>query len=294
MAVAYVSSQVASQEAGTTLTITKPTSLAAGDIMVAFVTVLSSTSWSTPSGWTSAGESQATDGPSRQSCFLKIADSSDAAASNFSFTGGTDGDIKYGTLSRVTGNFSAAIASYYSVDVDNNSTPSGGTVTFTGGATPKGSSNLIMFGVQAANASGDTNASFSAQAVTNNNPSWTEISDLGVQDTSSGAYIFHGVAYGTYASNSATGNYTLTTSRTTLKHGGILLTLAETIDVTVSPTVVTSALSVQAPTVTGGANISPTVVTMTASVQTPTVTITDPQWSNKAKNSSSWLNKAKS
>lgn len=61
---------------------------------------------------------------------------------------------------------------------------------------------------------------------------------------------------------------------------------------TSSPTNLT--LTINSPSVTGTANVSITVISSTISVQAPTVTLTDPLWQNTDKNTSSWNNLDKS
>lgn len=86
----HVNTQTAPGTANTTsFTVTKPTGLAVGDLMIAFVTINNSGISSAPSGWTlfdsdasSVGEAWA------NYVYYKIATSGDVAASNFTWTAG--------------------------------------------------------------------------------------------------------------------------------------------------------------------------------------------------------------
>lgn len=78
-AVATTTSQTSFQPA-------KPTSLAVGDLMLAICNCADSRTFSTPTGWTSLISGGNTDGTNRTYFFTKVADSSDVAATNFTFT----------------------------------------------------------------------------------------------------------------------------------------------------------------------------------------------------------------
>lgn len=129
MAVTIESNQTASASSTTTLTITKPTGLAVDDLMVAVVYYHDDTTsdWNTPSGWTLAGARS--DGLSggdshKFSVFYKKADSSDVAASNFTFTTTSTANFLDGVLLRVSGirTDAAALGAYSDqtkTDVDN-------------------------------------------------------------------------------------------------------------------------------------------------------------------------------
>jgi hypothetical protein len=91
----------------TTLNITKPTGLAAGDLMVAVIASGRFTAdISGPVGW---AEVTVSNGSYALSVFSKLADASDAAASTFAFTQSLTGDIK-GSLIRITGGVSTTPA----------------------------------------------------------------------------------------------------------------------------------------------------------------------------------------
>lgn len=97
----YRSSQNTGWNTGTTTVVTKPTGLAVGDLMIANIL---GTVTGTPSGWTNLGFTTFGGSPTVGAAFYyyKIADSSDVAATNFTWT--QSGSIKnFGSISRITG-----------------------------------------------------------------------------------------------------------------------------------------------------------------------------------------------
>src|SRR5690349_11871893 len=109
MAVAFQSVQTASASS-TTITITKPVSLAVGDLMVAHLVATGTSAQETATvsltGWTAiSGTGQGDAGANtctRNLPHYKIADSSDVAASNFTFTWTASMALR-GAIYRITG-----------------------------------------------------------------------------------------------------------------------------------------------------------------------------------------------
>lgn len=280
MAVAYVSQQEAENTGtGATLTITKPTSLASGDLMIALLWGRrSADTWATLSGWTKLGNATSTDGTdSNLTVLAKVADAGDAAASDFTFTPAAGHEEKKGVLMRITGDFSGGVGSLITSDFDNDVTPSGGTATASGGVTPVADNSLLILAIIQ-----NSTAALSGYAIANNNPSWTERANGAV---GSAVQLEYAVATSTYLETTTTGNYSVVTD-----HAGVaglcLVSISETASVTVSPAVINLNLSVQAPVVAGDANVTvPAPISLTASVQTPTVTTAESKWKNTDKSS---------
>lgn len=273
MAVTYQSSQTTSYASGTTVVVTKPTGLAVGDLMVACIQALGITAHTdiTCSGWTTETGNTSLDA----AILKKVADSSDVAASNFTFDlAGTY--ISGGAITRIT----TASSTWTTGTIFNAGATS--TPTFTTGITPATTDSLmLMFVVGVGNGGVETS---SAYAITTNNPSWTEAYDIGINSTSDGTIA---LAYANRPENSATGNFSATCSGSTNTKFGLLISIPELLNVTVSPSVIDLTLSVQAPAVTGGATVSPSVIDLTASVQAPTVTTPSSVWNNEDKSSNS-------
>ena len=291
MAVAHGSESTANADADASVVVTKPTGLAAGDFMLAFcVREASSEGFATPAGWTSLNANNFGTQLST-AVFGKVADSSDAAATNFTFApAGTLGDGSSVALVRVTGQGFGTPAGN---TVDTSATDSTGafpdeTVSFAGLTPLAANSMLYMF---LANSDVSSNITFGSYAVANNNPSWTELYDV----SEFSERFQWALAYGAYASAGATGNFSANTANgDSGDYVGVLVAVNESGNVTVSPNVITATLSIQAPTVAGGANVSPTVVTVTLTVQAPTVTTPANIWLEQSESSTAWTEQSQS
>jgi len=216
--------------------------------------------------------------------FWKIATAGDVAASNFSFSiATTSGDGMVGWIARVTGSSFAGVANFVSTSESHNSAFT--THTFTPGLTPPSNDALYLMG---SFVRGLTTQS--GYAITNNNPTWTEQVDVNVNTTRDGSLS---LATATATSASSTGDYNLTLG-SSLEAVGFLIAIEESTSVTVSPSVLTGTFSVQAPTITGGANVSPAVISATFTVQAPTITFPVPDFTNATKHSTTFNNLDKS
>lgn len=265
----------------TNAVITKPTGLAAGDLMVAHLVLGDATAtYATPSGWTVAGTAQRSN-VTYQTIMYKIADSADAAATDFTFTIGTS-EPRAGAILRISGfNPVQPIDSIYSGAAENTVSPS-----FATGLTPThASSLLIMF------TSNNVGRNVSSQAIATSNPSWTEAYDM--TDGSFGGFA---CAYATRTEVTALGDGSFTNdSGSGVEDNGIhLVIIRELVNATVSPAVITSAGAVQAPAIAGGATISASVITSSGTVQTPSRT-DQADWSAQGKSTSgTWTAQSKS
>lgn len=285
MAVAYAShNSLAFESDGgtTTMDITKPTSLAEGDLMVFVGGGAETIGAYTKTGWTQIFGATATN--LQMTVLFKVADSSDAAASTFDFgSAGASGSGECGALFRITGNFTNANNFYYA-------TASGLSGVDTS-VTPLNTSSLLLLG---AFTRSDGSINFSTFAIANNNPTWTERVDITALATRDADL---GIATATPSAASATGNSTIVTTG----NGGqptsslsFLISIHEDADVTG-----THALLATTPTffeesssagVTGTHALhsaSPTFTPPTATVRQPT------QWQRPTKPSTTWVNKDK-
>lgn len=289
---AYGSSAAATGTNGTVV-ITKPTSLAANDLLVAFVGDVSNKAWDTPSGWTLV-TSVSVSFDSSAYLFAKVADAGDAAASDFTFTLtsplGTE-DVE-GVLYRITGTFASAnnIYAYSAV---------GGTEAVSDvfrcatGITPVVASSLLIMYIRAFCTDSDNNA-ISAYALQTSSPTWTERHDI--QDVGPTNQIRMGTATATRTEITDTGYFEAAVSTGELaptQSIGILLAITDTSNGTATPAVITSALAVQAPVASGGASTTVSAALgMTIAVQAPTVTggTNDALWKNTDKPSAGSIN----
>lgn len=124
-------------------TITKPSGLAVGDLMIACITheyiTAAGSSINTLSGWTSL--QQLNQNRIVLSIQYKVADSSDVAASNFTFTH-TNSNNSAGGIIRVDGFASGAI--FGASELDSNNSPADANVSFTATSTPQVADSLCI------------------------------------------------------------------------------------------------------------------------------------------------------
>lgn len=204
MAIVFQSTSTAGFISGSGQAITKPTGLAVGDLMLAHIVIAKSGSTVSFSGWTSIRTNDNSgNAVPRSYLFYKVADSSDVAASDFSYTTTPGIDEKSaGSITRITGQ-----------DATTPISTSNGTSTLTTntsfslaiGATPSfGNSGLMIF-VAGINAAGTT----AGYAIATSNPTWTEIQDI---SNGGSSQLIVASAYATRAAATATGNVSFTRS----------------------------------------------------------------------------------
>ena len=291
MAVAVASKTVVNPGLGIGISFTNPTGLSVGDLMIVFIGSANggspSIDYSTPTGWTLHSQSKPSD--AEIWFYSKVATSDDVSAGSVAFTeSGDDETMRGGVMFRITGH--ASLSDFGVAGANDSATPS-----FNNGKTPAYANSLLLLFI--ASRDNTTGASASGYAIATNNPTWTEEMDAFAENTSETANdLLISCASALRPETSATGNssVTLASMGAGTDSAAFLVVIPPQTNVTVSPSVITMAASIQAPTVTGGATVSPAVITMTASIQAPTVTTAAPLWSNTSKNSSNWTNQSKS
>lgn len=163
MAIAYQSTQTATATAGTNITVTKPTSLASGDLMVGGVTNAGLGGVGLPAGWTTIANFS---GYNSTIVGWKIADASDVAASNFTFTGAS-GFERCAFISRYTGTSTTAPVDQ---SITNNAN---GTSFSVAGFTPTyANSFFVVLAPHRQDGAGGPHTA-SGWAIATNNPTWT-------------------------------------------------------------------------------------------------------------------------
>lgn len=259
MAVAFASATQNSQGGDSDITVTKPTGLASGDMLVAFC-IRDVDGFDTPSGWTLLGEGGII------TSFAKVADSGDAAASNFTFSpAGTSGDTSIVMLVRLTGTFTGGVANLV-IDAQGTDASTGGEnlASFSGLTPVANNSVLLMAGA----IQEGTDVAFSGYATANNNPSWTEQYDL--SSTDSGINIEFALAYATYASTGATGNFSFTPD-TNGTYSGFLVSISESTNVTVNATPLIATGTIPNASISGDANVTATPLIATGTLPNATI-----------------------
>lgn len=280
MSVTYQSVQSSGWVTGNPV-VTKPTSLAVGDLMIAIWALSDdNNSISSPAGWTSITSlfNSTNNGQTFYSAY-KIADSSDVAATNFTFTySGGGGGNRFAAIMRFTGtNTSNPIGGSSSGNNNDTTTPS------ISGFTPTTPNQVFILAITGSNSGTGT---FSGYAMATDNPTWTEIIDANTSNLNDSNIA---IAYSSVRSQStATGNFSLTGTEASLNQTLIAFGIKPT------PAALTATIS--------------ETVTLTESVATnvgrfatinETITLTEsasakPSFSNNQKSSSTWTNQEKS
>lgn len=294
MAVAYESVQTtafATKTSGQTVIITKPTGLAVGDYLIAHlsqvITSGSNANWNTPSGWTSLlnlNESGNTNSKARLTVFYKVADSSDVAASNFTFTTNTASCLAGGSLYRVSGG--ATINGTIDGAIDTT------TPTFTNTITPSASDSLILFMVTGADA-GDTTGSVSSYAITTDNPTWTERYDFTGSEGVANGTNRQGIMAGATASRpetTATGDSSCTFVNYSQNLVGALVVITPVVSVTVTGSTGILTFNGNDGTVTGSAPVTGSTGILTLNGNAGTFSNPASKWLNTDKSSNSTFN----
>jgi len=200
MALTYQSVQTNTSNGSTSVVVTKPTSLAVGDLMLAQYSIHTDTISSTfPSGFTLLDSRIETNNSFTSEIYYKIADAGDVAASNFTFGDLSSTADKAASIIRFTNpNASPFIA--YNGQVNSSAS--------TDCATPSiaTSPNSVIVLFQASAPSGTGTAS--GQTIATSPPTFTEIYDL----QASSARMQISCAYGLRFESTATGAGSITQS----------------------------------------------------------------------------------
>ena len=264
--------------------VTKPSGLAAGDLMVAFVgeNHVGTGVLDTPSGWTVVGTS-VTGAGNEIAVFAKTASSGDAAATNFTFTSSGAGNIVSAAMYRITGTLNGP-ANIYATRItagpdEQTGTPD--TERFATGITPSfASSLLIMFIFGRSTAPGSN--SVTTYEIQTSNPTWTERHDL-----SDGNAYRSGSATATRTEITDTGYFQITFAANNdinpSETLGALIAITDTVDASSNAALITTAVTVQEPSLQISSQISPTVIGLASSVQTATASAAAPLWNNTDK-----------
>lgn len=238
-----------------------------------------SNSLTTPTNWTLM-DSAITGAFNQIAVYSKVADSADAAASNFTFGLASGTAHLAGVLYRITGTFSAPTC-VYAIDASSTNEVSNAPDTHQiGGITPTVASSLLISFI-AGLITGDV-PGISTYETQTSNPTWTERHDF----SSAGGYRI-GTATATRTEVTATGYIQFTFSGNDDIHAseslGAILAITDTQSNSTSPSVLTSALAVQEPSLIISSTIDPAVITATININAPTVTTADPLWNNTDK-----------
>jgi hypothetical protein len=275
MAVAFESIQTTAYTSSGTLTITKPVSLAVGDLMIAVIHGNIGGGITPPSGWGTIATINAGD-PDLLIYYI-IATSTEVAAANFSWTV-TGGNYLGGSIARFTGQHSTNPVAIFATDADTGTA----TPAFTSTVTPNDASSLLLFclGTYVNTSTGRTASGY---AIVTSNPSWTERFDITV-DTGSTTYQVS-LATATRPEITATGNASVTMNGSCTNLGNVMVIIRPQITVTATET----------ETVVDTVTKKPTKIFSETESVTDTVTTSEEKvWNEETKHSNSWTHQQKS
>lgn len=266
------------------VTITKPASLAVGDMMLAWVSCGSYSNGNARGGapdgtWNILYEDSG-GGVFAFGSYWKIATSTDVAASNFTFCSGSS-DRCAGGILRITGTDPTPILT------SNHGLASSSASALSAGITPSKQCLFVMLVGSTKN--GSYTLSVSGQAVVNNNPSWTSVFTVSGNDTGNHAGVNASWANETGAPNSATGNATATISTSVNENNLQIIAIQSTTTFVATSLPIT--IHLNQPMFIRKMVVAALHVLGTLGV--PTITLAA-LWKNQSKNSSSWTNQNKS
>lgn len=282
MAATIESTSTAVWTTGASLTITKPSGLSVGDLMVAAIGGVAEGN-TTPSGWTKDA-SKAQGGNVETSVFSKIANSTDVAASNFTFT--STSNFLSGIIYRISDATQPDIvnATYGVDDTD--------TASWTGSINPLRDDCVMIMALAMQNVSSST--ALDTTTISGTNPTWSTDAD---DYTSAGSDQFFGCASATLDTSREITAYSIGAEDSAENLASVLVFYAGPVNISTdvnTQTVTTSVKAVES--VTGSANVSGlNVQTITTSVLSAAVVVASNIWDYAAKSVASvWTNENES
>lgn len=274
MAVSYVSSQTrafSSVNNGDPITITKPSGVAVGDLLVAHLVSNGDPIGGAPSGWTQEFASEV--GNVFSYLYSKVAVSADVSAVNYSWTNGAFTSQWGGSITRITGAKSTSPISVKSAQTSTTiPTPS-----YSNSVTPTLAESLLLFFVGYGASTGTNTVSASGYSITTSDPTWTEAYDI-----NDAARLQMSMAYANRTAITATGNSSVTfaNSATSTSHGIMLA---------IEPQLVVNVTESLAMVETTQKRISKTFTDNLDTDETVTKTKTR-VWSTESKPNTTWTN----
>jgi hypothetical protein len=296
MAIVYESVATEGWGTASSITITKPSGLAVGNMMLVHIAADSTNNISPRADWYSlagvlgAITTTGSQNGRRMGFQYKIADAADVAASNFTWT--TPNDSRAGAIIRISGQGSSPAILFGQASVDNGANPS-----FANGLTPFSTSLLLMLGSTIEGNVGGGSV-ISNYAIATDNPTWTERYDFGIDAGTSDPHMFGATATRSQITN--TGNSSLT-----IAGGGAgatdsfcyLISINEpSPDANLTPAAIALASAVPAlAAFTLSAALSPAAIALAANLPVPVLASNNNPWENTDKAAApSWQNTNKS
>jgi len=280
--IAIASKSIGNWVDGSSITITKPSGLAVGDLMVAIIASVIDAN-NTPSGWAKSDNW----GLGRLSLFTKIADSSDVAASNFTFTNSGTSRPMAGILYRVTGAGNSAVYfdGHGTTDSTSDTLATSGTVSVGTIATTQ----LLFMAFRCDNSSGGVG--FSGYRDTGLSLTWTE--DFDTAANLDGAYRSLAVASAVASTQGTITKYEADTTLAGLVDLGIAVIPPQQ-DAAATVSAITADTAIPQPSGGGGTSATVSSVTGNTAVPQPSGSVAAQTIANQTKNTVSVTNQAKS
>lgn len=277
MSALYQSSSVTNLINTGTLTISKPSGVVDGDLMIAIIHLYYNNSVITinaPAGWTSIRNTNATTNGASIRSYRRVASSE---GSSYDWTASFANPTAWGgSIIRITDfNVTTPILTESGAGATGSTT----SLTFADTVTPTAGYQLILFPVMAESATG----TMSSYAVATSNPSWTELYD----NNSVGSAIMS-MAYATRVESTATGDSSVTCSGTVESWVGQLIVIDRlySFSITNSETINTSDVATN---IAGFKNTYTESITETDTVTTERLK----SWDTLDKSSTTWINQDK-
>ena len=201
---------------GTSVTITKPTGLVAGDFLVAYLsfTAGGSGSITVPTGWTSQGVVNMDDDFRQYGVLTKIADAGDISASDFTFSISRSINTLIGQLVAIQNVPQTSTVRTFAISAN---APNTTALSFTASATPLTINSLLLIGF-AARSGGSGSDTIGSYASTPSN-TFTELADNVVSSS------VQSIASATLTSLSEITAYSATISNIKVFHAGSILVI---------------------------------------------------------------------
>lgn len=273
------------------LTLTKPTGLAVGNLMVAIVALTdqfnNSSDWAATTGWTLSTFSTPND-PSlltRTAVYTKVADASDVAAASFAFAVAPNAFTASGCLVRISGQSSSPVVASES-DASGTATSAPSFVTALSATNP----NSIVFMSFAGRDLNVTTSSVSGYAST---PSltWTELADIPRVSGADG--IIHGIAYATYDGTLIT-NRSAIFSESAEDPASSIIAIGGTVDVSGTSPFFSNTPTFFATSEASGVTANNALTVVSPTFFDPIAKTKQPQvWTNETKPTTTWINQDK-
>ena len=275
MAAVWESHNTSAWASTSTVTITKPTGLAVGNLLLAIITCRNpgGQTVSLPTNWTSIYNVTPANGNTVQRAMYKVADSGDVALSNFSFTIASGPSDATGGLARISG--------YGNINASSTATALNTTTSplTTGTVTPDRTNCLFILTAGGGQSGGASTPALSGYVLTTDDPTWTEQFEI----TQANAYTF-AVATATRTAETATGTASITLSTAPASGDYVIgmIAIAPSLSVTSTPAAISNFFETFNP-------LSPAMNKFV--VNTPTTTeTTKTLWTAESKPSTSWTN----